>query len=85
MVCCRWTMQDSPDPHRPELCYPKEERDNAKMRAGLFWRWLAEREETRVAVFTHSKLIKQGEGIWMLGEGIEEVPNGQPMIVRIDI
>ena len=54
------------------------------MRAALFWRWLTEnRPETKIVVFTHSKLFKFDEKILLLGPGLKEVPNGVPMIVRI--
>ena len=56
---------------------PKEPRKHARQRAGLFWLWLAERKEIHVVVVTHSKLIKHGENIWLLGDNIPQVRNGE--------
>jgi hypothetical protein len=50
-----------------QFTYPEEPRDSAQLRAALVWRLLAEVPHTNVAVFTHSKLIKHGYHIHLLG------------------
>ena len=68
---CRWQLKSFDG--RPE-----EDRRNAKLRCALVWRWLCEnRPEERIAVFTHSKLIKASEHIHLVGPAIEGIQNGE--------
>eukprot|EP00040_Diaphanoeca_grandis_P017516 m.91507 g.91507 ORF g.91507 m.91507 type:complete len:265 (+) comp26476_c0_seq2:190-984(+) len=65
------------DDHGPEP-FPKEDRELAKKRVALVWRLISElpHSDKRVAVFTHSKLVKRDYDIHMIGNGIPKFENG---------
>jgi len=47
------------------------------------WRLLSEnRPESSIVIFTHSKLIKDGERIHLLGPGVKEFRNGDFALVK---
>ena len=60
-----------------QFTFPEETRESAQLRAALVWRLLAEVPEPNVAVFTHSKLIKHGYHIHLLGPLICETAVGE--------
>ena len=76
---CRWQKKAG-----GEFGKPREDRAHAKLRCALVWRWLSEnRPERRIAIVTHSKLIKAREDIHLAGPGIDEIQNGE--FVRVTV
>jgi hypothetical protein len=77
---------DDSDPGSTKAPFPQEPRENAQKRAALLWRMLSEnRPERDVAVFTHSKMVKEdhraGHSVLLLGPGIRDFKNGEHAIV----
>ena len=63
--------------HPKQLRYPEELRVSARLRAALAWRLLADAPENNIAVFTHTKLVKHGMGIHLLGPEICKTALGE--------
>lgn len=81
----RWVEEKEVTEALGEGGKPREGRGNAKLRCALVWRWLSEnRPEQRIAIVTHSKLIKTGEKVHLVGPGIEKIKNGEFVHVTFD-